>query len=108
MPMPEQNEAFANRCRCLMNAINALSRLGVVVREVEPGAQPLPVVWVYCAPALYRGLNGVGTVHDIGHRTDGRVKSADCLGCEVRWLEPMALTMAKQAARLGGRRHARA
>lgn len=101
-----KNDGFAERCRCAMNAVNVLSRLGVVVRKIDLDAMPLPQVWVYCAPALYRAI---GDIDDLGQAGDSRLKSAQCLGCEVRWQEPVALLWAKEAAgrlKSSGGRHA--
>ena len=106
------NHCLADRCLCLMNAVNALSALGIVVRRADIDTA-LPRLWVYCAPALYRLTTG-GPIDDLGRNHTSRVKSIDLLGVEVRWLEPIALARAKQAAHFAhsphtnGVRHARA
>jgi len=99
------NQSYAERCRNLSDAIQRLSALGVMVRQVEIDATP-PIVWVFACPALYRTFGG--SVNDLGRSNFARTKSADCHGCEVRWLETHAFSRARQAMRAKGGHHAHA
>jgi len=86
--MHRSNDTLADRCQMLSGAVRSLSLLGVMVRRTDPHARPLPLVWVWCAPVLYRAF---GHIDDLGRNTENRTKAARKGGCEVRWLEPLAM-----------------
>ena len=99
--MRRTNQSYARRCSKLMEAINVMSAIGVVVRKVDVEATPVPVLWVFTSPALYRNQgNAIGSITDLGRSRDARTKTAECLGCEVRWLEPLGFAMARTPKRL--------
>ena len=98
------NQTYYQRCQSLLRAIDALSTLGVVVRQVQIDANP-PVVWVFPNTALYRAQGvKLGKIADLGCNQDVRTKVCGCHGCEVRWLETHSFIRARQAMQADGGR----